>query len=264
MTIQTIKFADLEIFYREKGTGETLLIFPDHLHTSAAYREEIDYFAGRFHALAFDYPGRGRSTREAKYPDEQAFDLWNFWADLACHLLMELEIESCYALGVGGGARAALHFAGKQAGQHGLTALGVLADSFLADLDGRTLHRALDTREHFYVRNEKRLAAEHGEDWRQVVDGDTAVLRQIADRGGYAVHDYVLNRIPCPVLLTGHLQDPLRPGVAAEYARLAALIPQCSLYLAAGPNHPYLEHPFLRTDPATFRAVADRFLAQTV
>jgi hypothetical protein len=34
-------------------------------------------------------------------------------------------------------------------------------DSFLADWDGRTLHRWLDVREHFYVRNEKSLQEQH-------------------------------------------------------------------------------------------------------
>ena len=109
----TIMIGELEIFYTEKGEGETLVIFPDQLHASHGYGDEIDHFAERFHVLAFDYPETGRSTREAKYHDEWAFDLWTFRADLACHLLMDLGIESAYAMGTFGGALAAFHFAGK-------------------------------------------------------------------------------------------------------------------------------------------------------
>jgi pimeloyl-ACP methyl ester carboxylesterase len=256
----TIDFGELTIHYREAGEGETLLVFPDDLHASAGYEEELSYFAERFHVLIFDYPGKGGSTREERYPDELAFDPWGFRADLACHLLLALEIPRAYALGVGGGALAALHFAGKQASDHDLEALGIVADSFLADLDSRTLHRALDVREHYYVRNARSLQRQHGDDWREVVDADTRFWRRIADRGGYAVRDCILNAIACPVLLTGHQRDPRTPGIAREFARLAGLIPDCTLYLASSARHPYIEYPFLRSDPETFRRLVDLFL----
>jgi valacyclovir hydrolase len=258
----TLELGNQELFYTEKGTGETLLIYPDHLHASRGYEREIDYFAERFRVISFDYPGTGQSTRDVKYQDEREFDLWSYWSDLGTHLLMELGIESAYALGVGGGARAALFFAGQHSRLHQLTAKGVIADSFLATLDARTLHRALDTREHYYVRQWRLLQQEHGEDWREVVDADTAYLRRVADHGGYHLHEYVLNSIRCPVLLTGSLQDPLRPGLAQEYARLATLVPECSLYLAGTCGHPHIEYPFMWSNPAAFRAVADLFFSQ--
>ncbi|NDJ86196.1 MAG: alpha/beta hydrolase [Chloroflexi bacterium] len=168
------------------------------------YEAEIAHFADRFRVLSYDYPGRGQSTREQKYADERAFDQWNHWSDLACHLLLALKVASAYVMGVGGGARAALFFAGHHAPMHNLITKGVLADSFLADLDMRTFHRSLDVREHFYVRNHRALQLQHGDDWRQVVDDDTAYLRAIASRGGYALPEFVLNSVRCPVLLTGH------------------------------------------------------------
>jgi pimeloyl-ACP methyl ester carboxylesterase len=66
-----IDIADLTVHYIEKGSGDTLLIFPDHLQSSIAYADEIDHFSDRFHVLSFDYPGTGQSTREALYPDEE-------------------------------------------------------------------------------------------------------------------------------------------------------------------------------------------------
>jgi pimeloyl-ACP methyl ester carboxylesterase len=257
----TYTIGELEIFYTEKGTGEALVIFPDQLHTSRGYADEIDHFAERFHVVAFDYPETGRSTREAKYHDEWAFDLWTFRADLACHLLIDLGIESAYAMGTFGGALAALHFAGKQVPQHPLTIKGLIADSFLADMDGRTLHRALDVREHYYVRNAKLLQEEHGDDWREVVDADTQWLRRLADRGGYAVPDSILNAIACPVLLTGHQQDPRTPGIAQAYARISSLIPNCTVYLSSTSRHPYIEYPYMWSDRSGFRTLVDRFLA---
>ena len=259
-----IDIGDIQIYYSSTGTGDKLLLFPDNHLSSLAYQNEIDHFSNRFEVIAFDYPTMGKSTHEVKYPDEREFDYWGFWADLACHMLIELEIERCFALGVGGGALTALHFAGKQAPQHKLDVQGLILDSFLPDLDTRTLHRWLDVREHFYVRNEQVLQEQHGENWRQVLDQDTRFLRQLADRGGYAVPDHIINAIGCPTLLTGHLQDTILPGLAVEYARISSLIPNCSLFLSAKTNHPYLERPFMWTDPESFRAVTNIFLEKLV
>lgn len=255
----TIEFANLTIHYKKAGKGDTLLIFPDNLLAAEAYQDELNYLANDFQVLAFDYPESGRSSREKLYQDEIEYDYWGFRADLACHLLLELEIDSCYALGCGGGALAALQFAGKQAPQHNLTTQGLIVDSFLADWDQRKLHRYLDVREHFKVRNGQLLEKIHGGDWNDVVDQDTDWLRGIADRGGYQVTDQVLNSIACPTLLTGHLEDHTLPGLAEEYARISSLIPDCSIYLSSRSNHPYLERPFMWSDTESFRFTADRF-----
>ncbi len=257
----TIDIAKQAVRYTEVGSGDTLLVFPDHLYSSQAYADEMAHFSDRFHVLSFDYPGTGRSTRDVKYQDEVAYDRWNYRADFACHLLLELGIDACTVMGAGGGALVALHFAGRQAALHEITVQGVIADSFLARMDGRTLHRALDVREHVYVRNAGALREQHGDDWREVVDADTAFLRQMADRGGYALPDFVLNAIRCPVLLTGSLQDPLTPGVAEAYARISGIVPDCSVYLASTSGHRYgEEHPLMWTDPDGFRTMSDMFL----
>ena len=259
-----IDIAELEIHYVEQGSGETLLLLPDNLHASQAYARELEYFSDRFRVLSFDYPGTGSSTREVKYQDERQLDLWNFRADLACHLLLALGIDSCIAMGAGEGALVALHLAGKQARLHGLEARGVIADSFLCRLSSRTLHRGLDAREHYYVRDADRLEQQHGEAWRQVVDADTAHLRGMADRGGYELPDFVLNSIPCPILLTGNLQDPLMPGIAQEFARISAIVPDCSLFLASSSGDPFdYQHPLMWTDRRSFRTVSDMFLSRS-
>ena len=258
-----ITLGELQIHYTLSGNGqETLLIFPDNLHCAQAYEREIEHFAGSYQVLAFDYPGSGQSIHERKYPDELEVDYYGFLADLACHLLMELKITACHLLATGGGVLTALHFAGKQAPQHNLRTLSLIADSFMADFDTRTLHRWLDVREHYYVRNARNLQAWHGENWRVLLDEDTRFMRQLADRGGYAVPNKILNCIPCHTLLTGHLQDPALPDLAREYARISNLLPDCSLYLSSKANHPHLERPFMWSDTQTFRVMADVFLSK--
>ncbi len=256
----SIEVGDQAIHFRDEGSGDALLIFPDHMHTGLAHNGEFGHFRDRFRVIALDRPGTGGSTREVKYLDEYDVDLWGFWADLACHALLELGIDGCHVMGAGGGALAALHLAGQQARQHELAVLGVVADSFLPEFDGRTLHRALDVRDHYCVRREKSLRDEHGDDWRQVVEVDTSALRRIADRGGYALPTFVLKGIVCPTLLTGHLGDPQTPGIAHAYARASDSIPDCSLLLSSGPGHPFVAHPLMWSDPDLFRAAVDLFL----
>ena len=175
---------------------------------------------------------------------------------------MELGVSSCYVMGTGGGALAALHFAGAHAKRHGLTDKGMIADSFLARWQGKEMHRQLNRRDHYYRRQAKSLHAQHGDDWQQVVDGDTSFLRVIANQGGYEIPEFILNSIECPVLLTGHLQDPATPGSALEYARMASIIPDCTIHLASKSGHPFIEHPFMWSDQGSFRGICDLFFSK--
>ncbi len=255
-----ITVGEFQIHYILTGQGEeTLLIFPDNLHAIHSYEQEIARLSARFQVLAFDYPGFGQSSHEWIYPDELEVDYFGFRADLACHLLSELNITACHTMGVGGGALVALHFTGRQAALHQLRPLSLVADSFLADFDSRGLHRWLDVREHFYIRNARRMETWHGSDWRALVDADTCFLRGLAERGGYAIPEKFINTIPCPALLTGNMQDPALPNLAREYARLSNLIPNCSIYLAGTAGHPYIERPFLWSNSAAFYQTAELF-----
>lgn len=260
--MSTIHLGSFQIHTSVTGAGETLLLFPDNLHAAQAYEQDIARLSDRFKVLTFDYPGFGASSHDWLHRDELEVDYFGFRADLACHLLAELNITACHVLGIGGGALAALHFVGRQAALHKLRPISLIADSFLADFDTRALHRWLDVREHFYVRNAHRMEIWHGVDWRILADADTAFLRKMADQGGYTVPLKFLNNIPCPTLLTGHLQDPALPNLAGEYARLSNLIPNCSLYLASSAGHPYIERPFLWSNPPAFYRIAEVFWEQ--
>ena len=96
-----------------------------------------------------------------------------------------------------------------------------------------------------------------------MVDADTAFLRGIASRRGYVIGEHVLNAIRCPVLPTGSLLDDVTPGIAAAFARMAAVIPDFRVFLTSSAHHRYgEEHPLIWTDLETFRSVVDRFLAR--
>ena len=253
--------ADQETYYVDEGEGDALLLLPDNALGVGAYGEEIDHLAKRFRVIAMDPPGSGQSTREVLYQDEIQFDPWNFRADLACHLLQELGVTSCVVVGAGFAALTALHFAGKQAALHQIDVTGAVADSFLPDLDARTLHRWLDVREHFYLRRVSMMEATHGKDWRDVVDADEKELRQLADRGGYRMPEGVLRAIQCPVLLTGSARDQVTPGIARQYAHLAETIPEATIHLVGRSYNRYGdEHPFIWTAPDAYRRVVDAFL----
>lgn len=249
----------LDLHYLDQGAGDVLLILPDNIHAASAYVQEAERWASRMRVIVMDYPDRGLSDRNGLYPDEQEYDLWGYWADLGCHLLQHLGVARCHLLGSFGGALTALHVAGQQAAQHGITPLSLVADSFLPDMDARTLHRALDRREHFYTRQRAALRAQHGDQWRVVVDADTAALRALASRGGYSVPAALLMAIPCPVLLTGSLNDPRTPGIAGQYARLAETIRHCSLHLEARGGHRYIEYPFMWSNASLFARECDQF-----
>jgi pimeloyl-ACP methyl ester carboxylesterase len=181
--------------------------------------------------------------------------LWENRADFAIHLLQELGVNTCYVLGSGGGARSAVILAGYLAELHDFSVKGVIADSFLSITGQRAMHRALDRREHYYVRRAEQLRREHGDDWRKVVDTDTAYFRRMADRGGHEIPNHMLRGLRCPILLTGSLSDPVTPGIAGDYARLSSVIANCRIYLTTG-----AEHPFIWKASHEFRRIADVFL----
>jgi pimeloyl-ACP methyl ester carboxylesterase len=96
----------------------------------------------------------------------------------------------------------------------------------------------------------------HGDDWAEVVAADTALLLELADRGGWDPLAGRLTGIRCPVLLTSSLGDEDLPFVVPHHQHMAMQIPDCRLWVT-----PRGEHPAMWTDKRGFRRRADRFLA---
>ena len=49
----TLTFAELKINYSLDGSGDTLIIFPDNILASGAYKKEIDFFSQDFQVSVF-------------------------------------------------------------------------------------------------------------------------------------------------------------------------------------------------------------------
>jgi pimeloyl-ACP methyl ester carboxylesterase len=92
------------IFYREQGNGPLMLLLPGNTASSAHHQGDLDYFAGRYHVVAPDFPGTGRSDRMARWPTSW----WEDNAHAMAALVDHLGYEGCVAVGASGGAMVAL------------------------------------------------------------------------------------------------------------------------------------------------------------
>jgi valacyclovir hydrolase len=97
----------------------------------------------------------------------------------------------------------------------------------------------------------------HGDDWADVVAADSALLLELAERGGWEPLAGRLGDIRCPVLLTSSLGDEVLPSVVPEHQRMALEIADCRLWVT-----PRGSHPAMWTDKRGFRRAAGRFLGQ--
>jgi valacyclovir hydrolase len=234
------------LHYREQGNGPLLLLLPGNSASGAHMQGELDYFMGRYHAVALDFLGTGRSERLAVWPD----DWWARAAEDAATLMTHLGESSCVAMGTSGGAVVALLLAAISPER----VQAVVADSFIGHWQPPALRALVAGRPladahaaHFWQYG-------HGEDWRQVVEADSALLERLAERGGDVLGG-ALARIGCPTLFTGSLRDDLLPNVAEETCSMARQVAGSHVYFADSGNH-----PLMWSRPQAFRRAAGCFL----
>jgi pimeloyl-ACP methyl ester carboxylesterase len=241
-----IRFESHRLYYRDQGQGPLLIILPGNTASSACHQGELAYWSDRFHAVALDFLGTGRSDRVTVWAD----DWWQSGAHQVRALLDHLGRQTCIAMGTSGGAVAALWTAILYPDR----VRAVVADSCVA----RFPPEMLDTMAHERARRTPDQVAfwqgAHGDDWEQVIQADTDLIRGFVERGG----DWFgprLGEISCPVLLTASMQDADLPQVAQQNCRMAEQIPDCRLYL-----HNEGGHPLMWSQPEAFRSVSDGFL----
>jgi len=236
----------VRIAYRRQGRGPLLLILPGNTASSAHHTGELEYFGAEFLAVAPDFRGTGRSDRLATWP----VDWYQRCAHDMAALVTHLGAEHCLVIGTSGGAIVALWLAIL----HPEIVRAAIADSTVAAYPPAWLHRAMDTRlaqspgqVHFWQ-------GAHGDDWAQVIDADTAMLRGIAERGGELFAGR-LGEIRCPVLVTASLGDTVLPSVGASQLALLEQIPDSRLFLTKQGDH-----PLMWSNAGEFRRAADAFL----
>ena len=236
-----------ELFYREEGQGPLLLILPGNTASSTLHEGELAHFGQRYHAVALDLPGTGRSDRIETWPD----DWWRQGARAAAALVEHLSAERAVVVGTSGGAVAALLMA--QHLPHRVRA--VISDSVVKRQPPEVLRAEVAARRERHPEAVAFWRRAHGDDWEQVVEADSDLLLRLARRDG-RWFDESLAVIRCPVLLTGSLQDRLLHDGVAQMVAMAEEIPKSQLTLFNGGGH-----PLIWSRPEHFRRVADAFLA---
>ena len=248
MTASSAEFwhAGVRLAYRTQGVGPLLLILPGNTASSAHHGGELAYFGARFCAIAPDFAGTGQSDRLRMWPDD--------WHQRCAHdlaaLVAHLGERQCLVMGTSGGAIIALWLAIL----HPEIVCAVVADSTVAAFPPAWLHAAMDTRSARSPGQIDFWRAAHGDDWDQVIDQDTALLRRVADRGG-GFFGARLGEIRCPVLITASLGDSVLPAVGASQLAMLEQIPDSRLFLAKQGDH-----PLMWSNPVEFRRAVDAFL----
>ncbi len=234
------------LFYREHGTGHLLLILPGNTASSALHDGELNHFGTRYHVVALDFWGTGRSDRLNTWPD----NWWEQGAHDAAALMEHLGYRRGLAMGTSGGAIVAL----LMAILYPERVLAIIADSVVEHLPAPTLSREIEKRAERTAGQVAFWQKAHGDDWAQVVEADSDFLLRFEKTGGDCFHGR-LKEIRCPVLLSASLEDESLPRVEAQLHAMAQQIGASRVYLAKTGGH-----PLMWNRPDEFQREADHFL----
>ena len=236
-----------QIFYRSKGQGPLLMILPGNTASSACHQEDLAYFSDQFTAVSMDYLGTGQSDRLESFGEQWLQNC----ADQAATLIRHLSLGPAILLGTSGGAVVALHTAAR----HPNLIQGIIADSFTpAFTEEMLLHNVIEERS---IRSEGQInfwRFAHGEDWEQVINADTAMLKQITQKGGNWLGDSLL-KAECPIFFTASLEDEMLHQPVAYILQMLAQVKDGRAFLCQHGGH-----PLIWSNPGEFRRAVSGFL----
>ena len=238
---------DKNIFYRDEGKRQTILLLPGNTSSSSIHDAEIEFFSKQYRVICPDYPGYGKSDRVEGFP----VDFWWHNAEICVQLMRSLQVGDFIVIGTSGGGMIALNVAIMSRG----SVKCVIADSIPGEFPSE------DDIE--LVMNERKRLTEgqilfwtraHGEDWRDVVRLDTMLIVDNAKRGE-SFYKGRLGEIKCPVLLTGSLADDLVVNIEAGIANIARQISMSKVvFFPAG------GHTLMLSRPKAFRTEVIHFI----
>ena len=89
-----IKISDADIYYIEKGDGDTTLFFLHGWDINSGYwKDQMNYFSKKYKTVAIDLPGFGKSTSNRKdYTVEK-------YADDAIDIINNLDLKNVILIG---------------------------------------------------------------------------------------------------------------------------------------------------------------------
>ena len=232
------------LYYREQsGRGPLLVLLPGNTSSSAHLLGELQFFGADHHAVALDFLGTGRSDRVSPWAD----DWYAAAARQVAALISHLGAYRAQLVGTSGGAVAALW----TAILYPQRVSAVVADSCVDVMPPEVLRANVAGRE---AGDPAFWRTAHGDDWREVVAADSAMLTGLAERGGAFFGEH-LAEVTAPVLLTASLVDDLLPDPGAAACRMVRQMPaaRATLFGQGG-------HPLMWSRPQDFRRVAAEFL----
>ena len=98
---------DIELYYQEKGSGEPFIFLHGNGEDSSYFNNQIEYFQSKYHVIALDTRGHGKSPRGSA-----PFTIEQFSRDLYEFMQMH-QISNAVILGFSDGANIAMRFAMK-------------------------------------------------------------------------------------------------------------------------------------------------------
>jgi pimeloyl-ACP methyl ester carboxylesterase len=150
------------LFYREEGQGPLMIILHGNTASSALHQGELAYFGRRYHAVALDFPGTGRSERIEVWSD----DWWLEGTRAAVTLMDHLSVPEAIAMGTSGGAVTALLMA-----QHVPDRVrAVIADSCVIRQPPEVLRAEVAHRRQRQPEAVAFWQHAHGDDWEQSLE----------------------------------------------------------------------------------------------
>ena len=236
-----------KLHYIAKGEGDLLVILPGNTSSGMAHQGQVDYFSNHFFTIAPDFLGTGNSERLASWPD----NWYEYAARQISALISHLGYQKAYVMGTSGGAVVAVHLAALYPEK--MEAL--VLDSFSSRFSVEMLE------ENVLAKRSKPGEMQmqfwqfcHGEDWEDVVEKDTIMLKNLVENGG----NWLKNRhrsIKCPVLLMASKQDTMLPEVEKDYLKLIMEFPDARITLS---HHG--AHPLMWTNSSFYNREAMQFL----
>lgn len=220
-------------YYKEYGNGEPVIFLHGNTASSKMFELLLPLYQKKIRMILVDFLGNGKSDRVNSFPP----DMWHDQALQTIALINYLELQKVHLVGSSGGAWVALNTALKIPEKVGR----VVADSF----DGRTLHNnfaeELMLERNFAIQNpdaSKFYEWCQGEDWKKVVDLDTAALLACA-KSKRPLFCKDISTLSNAVLLLGSMEDQMtRKHILREYQEMNSLMPDVSIHMFETGSHP--------------------------
>lgn len=225
-------FENNNIFYKECGKGEPLILIHGDSASSRMFMPELKFYSKNFRTIIVDLIGQGKSERVKKLP----LDYWNANGKMIAALCRHIGINKVNMIGTSGGAIVALN-----AVIHAPELFNkVIADSFIGEkLTLEFAEQTIKEREN----SKKKISSKifwfmmHGHDWRYVVDQNTLLISEFSKEIGNFFHKDI-SSIKNEVLITGSRKDDLIPDIENILKGINSKIENSKLVIFERGNHP--------------------------